>query len=68
MRFYHLKNIVTFDVNSIEVNKYLKGETLFADCNDGWNAVCIGKFPLGWAKAKDGTIKNYYPKGWRKIV
>ena len=63
-----IKNIVTFDVNTIEVNKYLKGETLFADCNDGWNAVCIGKFPLGWAKAKDGTIKNYYPKGWRKIV
>lgn len=63
-----LRDVVCYEVSSIEVTKYLKGETLFADCNDGWTAVCIDNFPLGWAKVHDGTLKNYYPKGWRKVV
>ena len=61
-----IKNTINYNLNSIEAIKYLKGETLFSDDYDGWAAVCIGKYPLGWVKAKDGLLKNYYPKGWRK--
>ncbi len=63
-----IKNVIAYNLDSIEVIKYLKGETLFAECADGWGAVCIGEFPLGWVKSKNDTLKNHYPKGWRKIV
>ncbi|MBR5467759.1 MAG: RsmB/NOP family class I SAM-dependent RNA methyltransferase [Firmicutes bacterium] len=48
------------------VIRYLKGETVdFENINDGWCVVCADTFPLGWAKAQKGRLKNKYATGWR---
>ena len=48
--------------DSIDVIKYLKGETIDCDLDgNGWCLVCMGKYPLGWAKLVNGRLKNKYP-------
>lgn len=46
---------------------YLRGETLAGVDDRGWLAVTYGGFPLGWGKEAKGTIKNFYPKGLRRM-
>lgn len=52
---------------SEECEKYLKGETFAAKCENGWAAVFIDGAPVGGAKAVNGVIKNHYPKGLRNF-
>ncbi|AFS78079.1 ribosomal RNA small subunit methyltransferase F [Gottschalkia acidurici 9a] len=59
------KNTISFDVNSIEAKKYLKGETIIIDGEKGWKLICIDNFPVGWAKLVDGVLKNNYCQEWR---
>ena len=47
--------------------RYLHGDTLEADIPNGWCVVCVEEFPLGLAKAVNGTLKNHLPKGLRKV-
>jgi NOL1/NOP2/fmu family ribosome biogenesis protein len=47
------------------VMAYLRGEALPAAGQQGWTLVTVDGFPLGWAKAADGLLKNHYPKGLR---
>lgn len=55
------KNSVDFDCDSEPLKKYLRGETV--DCEkDGWCAVTVDGFPIGWGKASDGVLKNHFPK------
>jgi NOL1/NOP2/sun family putative RNA methylase len=61
-------NKANFDAESVETARYLKGETLFVEkCAEGFCAVCVDGYPLGWAKNEGGRLKNLYPKGWRKM-
>ena len=48
------------------VEKYLRGETVEGELQDGWCVVCIEGYPLGLGKAVNGTVKNHLPKGLRK--
>lgn len=50
-----------------EAETYLHGDTLEAETENGWCVVCIEEFPLGLAKAVNGTLKNHLPKGLRKV-
>lgn len=53
------------ELNEKEVSKYLKGEEI--DCNEE-NGVCVithKNIPLGGGKITSGKIKNYYPKELR---
>ncbi len=65
-----------YDCSIEEATRYLHGETLSAapsERNDestirslkGWTLICYGGYPLGWAKASNGILKNHYPKGLR---
>lgn len=69
----HLKSenfhpIVDLPSDSMEVIKYLKGETLFVDViTDGLHLVCTDGYPLGFAKIVKGTLKNLYPASWRML-
>ncbi|MBU7321028.1 RsmF rRNA methyltransferase first C-terminal domain-containing protein, partial [Paenibacillus oleatilyticus] len=67
---------VTFTADDPRAVRYLKGETLelapgeLRTAADGVPAkghvlVCIDGYPVGWAKAQDGMLKNEYPPGWR---
>jgi NOL1/NOP2/fmu family ribosome biogenesis protein len=70
-----LRNTISLDPEHPFIDKYLKGETLFADHSaiEGsvdpgrYVAICVKGYPLGWAKAENGgMLKNLYPKGWRR--
>ena len=50
-----------------EARKYLRGETLEADIENGWCVVCVEEFPLGLGKAVNGLVKNHLPKGIRMV-
>lgn len=62
-----------YDCSEEEAVRYLHGETLSALTEDalpdmslqGWIVICYKQFPLGWAKANRGVLKNHYPKGLR---
>lgn len=46
---------------------YIKGNTVECDCENGWAVVTVDGCTLGGAKAVNGTAKNHYPKGLRKM-
>ena len=50
-----------------EAERYLRGETLPCEAENGWCAVGYGGCPLGLGKAVNGILKNHYPKGLRKM-
>ena len=60
-------NAVNLSSKSSEIIKYLKCETIDADANNGMNCVLVDGFPLGWGKVANCSMKNLYPKGWRKL-
>jgi len=53
------------DVDYNMAVRYLRGETLQQNGEDGWVLITIDGFPLGWGKRTRGTIKNFYPKALR---
>ena len=59
------RDTVDLTVEDPAVIRYLKGETLEGDYTDGWKLVQADGFPLGWAKAQNGRLKNKYHAGWR---
>lgn len=50
-----------------QTEKYLRGETVACDCENGWAAAFYKGCTLGGIKAVNGAGKNHYPKGLRKL-
>lgn len=50
---------------SDDIKRYMRGETLRTDEENGPVVVCVDGVPLGFAKIVDGVLKNHYPKGLR---
>ena len=46
--------------------KYLHGEEIETDIQNGWAVVMIDGCSAGGAKISNGRAKNHYPKGLRK--
>jgi 16S rRNA C967 or C1407 C5-methylase (RsmB/RsmF family)/NOL1/NOP2/fmu family ribosome biogenesis protein len=44
---------------------YLRRKEFFVDGQKGWNLMCFGGLPIGWAKLLPNRINNYYPAEWR---
>ncbi len=62
------KNVLSLSVNDPRVEKYLRGETIPYEGKDtGWVLVCLDKYPLGFGKIQNHTIKNKLEKGFRKL-
>ncbi len=59
-----IKNTIDFDLSDVELKKYLSGETIECKKN-GWCAVTVNGFPVGWGKASGGVLKNRFPKYMR---
>lgn len=57
---------LSFPLNDKEKDLYLRGES-FINSNvlDGYSVVSYQGINLGFVKAKNGTMKNHYPKGLR---
>jgi len=61
-----IKRCADMALEDDRVIRFLKGETVdFENIKDGWCVVCVDSFPLGWAKAQKGRLKNKYATGWR---
>ncbi len=57
--------VVNLKASDERVIKYLKGETIEAEGENGWALVCVDSYPLGWGKMNNGILKNKYLPGWR---
>jgi len=60
------KNTADYPVDSTQIQKYLRGETLPGDKN-GWTLITVDGLSLGWAKGAGGILKNHYPKALRRM-
>lgn len=58
---------IDYNLDSIDVIKYLKGETMEVseELESGLYLICVEHYPLGWAKISGGILKNKYNPGWR---
>jgi NOL1/NOP2/sun family putative RNA methylase len=56
---------INFTKEQDEVIRYLKGETLHVEGQDGWQLITVDGYPLGWGKLNKGVLKNKYYSGWR---
>ena len=59
------KRKIELQPDSEALARYLHGEEIAAECENGWAAVTVHGCPLGGAKAVSGVAKNHYPKGLR---
>ena len=63
-----IKNALDLEETDPRLEKYLRGETVEDGAiSNGWCVVCVHGYPLGLGKAVNGTVKNHYPKGLRKV-
>jgi len=60
------KRKIELSPDSDEIKKYLHGEEISANCENGWAVVTVNGCSLGGAKVVSGIAKNHYPKGLRK--
>ena len=58
---------LNYNHKEIETLKYLRGETIDVELNDGYGTILINNCPLGGFKISKGKFKNYYPKGLRNF-
>ncbi len=60
------KNFIDLDQSNPLVMKYLKGETIFIeDKIDGFYAIGVNGYVLGYGKLQNEKLKNGYNKNWR---
>ena len=61
----NFKRKIELSPDSEEIKKYLHGEEIPVNCENGWAVVTVNGCALGGAKVVNGTAKNHYPKGLR---
>ncbi len=61
----YFKRKIELTVDSDNMKKYLHGEEIDAECDNGWAVVTVDGCALGGAKVVNGKAKNHYPKGLR---
>lgn len=60
------KQTISFSSESIEIEKYLKCETIHCEGHKGYNLICVDGYPVGWGKWANNKLKNLYPAAWRR--
>ena len=59
------KRKIELDPDSNEIKKYLHGEEIEVDCDNGWAVITTNGCSIGGVKVVSGRGKNHYPKGLR---
>ncbi len=62
-----LNSTLSLDYRDEQVTKYLHGETLNVELEEGYGAILVNDSPLGGYKISQGKFKNFYPKGLRNF-
>ena len=60
------KNTVQLTLGDARTDKYLRGEVIEDDGENGWCVVCVENCTLGFGKRVQNTVKNHLPKSVRK--
>lgn len=63
----NFKRKIELAPDSEEIKKYLHGEEITADCENGWAVVTVCGCTVGGVKVVSGRAKNHYPKGLRSL-
>lgn len=61
----YFKRKIALSPDSEEIKKYLHGEEISVDCDNGWAVITVSGCSVGGAKIVNGRAKNHYPKGLR---
>lgn len=61
-----VKRHYNFKYDDINVEKYLKGETLDGNNQKGYGVIFVDNYPLSFYKESNNQVKNLYPKGLRR--
>lgn len=56
---------INLDSESAELKKFLHGEEIEVNCENGWAVVTVNGCAVGGVKVVNGKAKNHYPKGLR---
>lgn len=59
------KRKIELSPDSIEIKKYLHGEEIDVNCENGWAVITVNGCSVGGVKVVNGKAKNHYPKGLR---
>ena len=54
--------------DSAELERFLHGEEIPVDCENGWAVITTMGCSVGGVKVTGGRAKNHYPKGLRKVI
>lgn len=57
--------VASYGADDPEILRYVKGEALMREGENGWTLVTVDGFSIGWGKQSEGQLKNHYPKGLR---
>lgn len=61
------RQVLDLPLGDPRVAAYLQGHPLEGPWTSGWVLVALEGFPLGWARAERGRLKNLYPRHLRAI-
>jgi NOL1/NOP2/sun family putative RNA methylase len=67
LRIEQAQRCLDLESGSPQVSAYLRGETLAYEGEAGWVLLAVDGFPLGWGKSGRGQVKNFYPRGLRRV-
>ncbi len=59
------KRKIPLESNSPELKKYLHGDEIDVNCENGWAVITVNGCTVGGVKVVNGKAKNHYPKGLR---
>ncbi|MGN0466139.1 MAG: RsmF rRNA methyltransferase first C-terminal domain-containing protein [Lachnospiraceae bacterium] len=65
LREGEFQNRINLSLSDENVIRYLKGETINAEGENGYALVCVENQPLGFGKLNRGILKNKYNPSWR---
>ncbi len=64
----YFKRQINLSPDSEKIKKYLHGEEIDVDCENGWAVITANGCTLGGIKVVGGKAKNHYPKGLRTKI
>ena len=62
------KRRIELSPDSEALERYLRGEEIPVDCENGWAVITTKGCSVGGVKVVGGRAKNHYPKGLRKVT
>lgn len=63
----YFRRKIELSADSESLKKYLHGEEIEVDCENGWSVITVDGCTIGGVKVVNGKAKNHYPKGLRMV-